>query len=74
MSSQRHGDLTQFPGDYCFNIPEFNEKKGMINVTISNYYECGKCVFKLQHVVKQGQIHVIEYKIHLSFPKCILSE
>jgi len=31
-------------------------------------------VFELQPVVKYGKIYFIEYKIHLSFPKCILSE
>lgn len=33
------------------------------------------CVFNFQPVAKQGKkIHAIEYKIHLSLPKCILSE
>ncbi len=46
----------------------------MVNVNLSKCLYLLECLFKLQPVAKQGQIYVIEYKIHLSSPKCVLSD
>ena len=68
-------------GKVEYNYDSWIKLQQLISYPRLKLYTCHRCanaslehVFKLQPVVKQGKIDLIEYKIHLSFPKCILSE